>query len=85
MSSDNGWLDKMVEEEPAAREKWPVGAVWEPTGPDGRSDANLFYADLLADSDPTFNPYSPQYRGRPIPGVTPAAAAEPEPEPGDGA
>lgn len=44
------WLDKMMNQEPMARLQWRPGDVmpeWDPES----SDANLFYADLLADPD----------------------------------
>lgn len=39
------WLERMIREEPAAREKWPAGAIY---GEGPETDANLFYTDLLA-------------------------------------
>lgn len=44
------WIDKMLAEEPFARDGWEVGDVmpgWDPE----TSDANQFYTDLMADPD----------------------------------
>lgn len=44
------WLDKMQAQEPAARLQWLPGDVM-PEWDLATSDANLFYADLLADPE----------------------------------
>ena len=49
------WTEKMAAQEPAARELWPAGATFDPhNGVD--SDANLHYADLLAEPDVSHDP-----------------------------
>lgn len=44
------WTERMLREEPLARKRWPAG---ESFGDGPETDANLFYADLLAGPDET--------------------------------
>lgn len=53
---DNGWLDRMIAEEPEAAAQWTDGDTFEPTG-DAR-DANYLYTDLLAGPDTSADPYA---------------------------
>jgi hypothetical protein len=71
------WLDRMIEEEPAARERFSPGDVFEPH--DGHtSDLNLHYADLVAEPNPALDPTRPGYV-RPSRGPNPFLPTPDEP------
>lgn len=59
MTHDNGWLDRMIEQEPQARQQIEAGDQFEPH--EGQeSDLNLLYTDLLAEPDTSADPFAPQ-------------------------
>jgi hypothetical protein len=55
MTADQGWLDRMIEQEPQAAEQWTGGDEFEPSG--DKRDANQLYTDLLAEPDESADPY----------------------------
>lgn len=76
MTQDNGWLDKMIEQEPQAREQIDAGDQFAPTGDE--TDLHLLYTDMLAEPDTDSDPFA---QGAQAPAQPAQQPAQPQQQP----